>query len=207
MAEFKNGGRFAAYRQSLAAISARTGAPLPSLILSFAILHELTAVVPLVGVFYGAKTIGIGDRVISAIIEDEAVKNGNGSTERSSSLLFARQKMKEWVAEGDQWAIRIGRRYGVFGYEKREKGTKDDVEHMAKAPGHLAGDVANAVVAYGVTKVSSLHGIHGCFINLATNQALFPLRIGASIYISPMFSRGVVEPIRKAVLRAFRRYS
>jgi len=150
-----NGGRFAAYRQSLAAFSARTGAPLPSLILSFGILHELTAMVPLVGVFYGAKTLGIGDRVVSAIIEDETERKDTGNTERSSSLLFARQKMKEWVDEGDRWAIRIGRRYGIFGYEKREKGTKDNVEQMTKASGHLAGDVANAVVAYGVTKVRS----------------------------------------------------
>jgi len=178
MAESRNGGRFAVYRQGLAAISARTGTPLPSLILSFGVLHELTAVVPLVGVFYGTKSLGIGDRVVSAIIED-----GTGDTEGSLSFLFARRKMKEWVDEGDRWAIRIGSRYGIFGYEK---GTKDDVEQMTKGSGHLAGDVANAVVAYGVTK------------------ALFPLRIGASLYLSPMFSRAVVEPIRKAVVGAFR---
>ena len=153
---FKAKGRFAAYRKSLATISARTGAPLPSLILSFGILHELTAVVPLVGFFYGARALGVGERVVSAITEDKIEAHGNEDTtisQYSTQLSWAKQKMKIWVEEGDRWAIRIGRRYGIFGYEKRQSGVKDDVEEMAHESGHLAGDVANAVFAYGMTKV------------------------------------------------------
>ncbi|KAJ3514745.1 hypothetical protein NLJ89_g2192 [Agrocybe chaxingu] len=148
-------GRFSAYRQNLAAISARTGAPLPSLILSFGILHELTAVVPLVGFFYGARALGIGERVVAAVIEDQQTGRANRPDETflvdDAKLSWAHQKVRTWVEEGDRWAIRIGRRYGVFGYEKREPGVKDDVEEMAKVSlsGHLAGDVANAVFAYG----------------------------------------------------------
>jgi hypothetical protein len=149
---FEPRGRFARYRQSLAAISTRTGAPLPSLILSFGILHELTAIVPLIGIFYGARTMGVGERVICSIIED---KNNSSNTEGVSQLDYAKQKMKAWVEEGDRWAIRIGRRYGIFGYKKREPGIKDNLEEMAKVSGHLAGDVANAVFAYGATKVST----------------------------------------------------
>jgi hypothetical protein len=155
-------GRFAAYKRSLAAISARTGTPLPSLVLSFGILHELTAIVPIVGIFYGARTLGIGERVVSAIIEDQ--KNGSsasndGSASASlSELGWAKRKMKAWVEEGDRWAIRIGRRYGMFGFEKRAPGEVDDVETIASmASGHvIAGDVANVVFAYGVTKVCNL---------------------------------------------------
>jgi len=144
-------GRFAAYRTRLAAISARTGAPLPSLFLSFGILHEITAVVPLVCFFYGAKAAGIGERVVSSIIENELNNNSDGPHQRN----YVKQKMRAWLQEGDRWAIRVGRRYGIFGYEKREAGTKDDVEEMTKVSGHLAGDVANAVLAYGLTKVCS----------------------------------------------------
>ncbi len=45
------------------------------------------------------------------------------------------------------------RRYGIFGYEKRAPGVVDDIEEMANATNHIAGDVANAVLAYGITKV------------------------------------------------------
>ncbi|KAF9529711.1 hypothetical protein CPB83DRAFT_764483 [Crepidotus variabilis] len=185
-------GRFAVYKQRLSAISARTGAPLPSLILSFGILHELTAIIPIVGIFYGARTFGVGEHVVWSILEDEQLQkycDDTKSTKTLDNLTYAKLTMKRWVEEGDQWAIRIGRRYGIFGYEKRQQGVKDDVEGMVNVSGHLAGDVANVVFAYGVTK------------------ALLPLRIGASIYLSPMFSRGVVEPIRKAIIRPFRRSS
>jgi hypothetical protein len=143
--------RFARYRQALAAVSARTGAPLPSLILSFGILHELTSVVPLVGIFYGARSLGVGERVISAILEDESIQKS--SSDASPTMTLARQKVKSWLEEGDRWAIRVGRRYGVFGYEKRSPGTVDDIEEMAHASSHIAGDVANAIFAYGATKV------------------------------------------------------
>ncbi|KAF5322142.1 hypothetical protein D9619_001654 [Psilocybe cf. subviscida] len=143
--------RFARYRQTLAAVSARTGTPLPSLILSFGILHEVTAVVPLIGIFYGARSLGVGERVISAILEDESMQQP--SSDASRGMGWARQKVKLWMEEGDRWAIRVGRRYGVFGYEKRAPGTVDDIEEMAHASGHIAGDVANAIFAYGATKI------------------------------------------------------
>ena len=155
-------GRFAAYKRTLAAISARTGTPLPSLVLSFGILHELTAIVPIVGIFYGARTLGIGERVVSAIVEDQknvsSASTEDGTSASRPELGWAKRKVKAWVEEGDRWAIRIGRRYGMFGFEKRAPGDVDDVERMAsKASGHvIAGDVANAVFAYGMTKVCNL---------------------------------------------------
>ncbi|KIM40327.1 hypothetical protein M413DRAFT_73695 [Hebeloma cylindrosporum] len=188
-------GRFAAYKRSLAAVSARTGTPLPSLVLSFGILHELTAIVPIVGIFYGARALGIGERVVSAIIEDQKnVSSLSTHGDVSAPLLelgWAKQKMRAWVEEGDRQVIRFGRRYGMFGFEKRAPGEVDDVEKLSsRASGHvIAGDVANAVFAYGMTK------------------ALLPLRIGASMYLSPMFSRGVIEPIRKTIIAPFRRKS
>jgi len=158
----KASGRFAAYKRTLAAISARTGTPLPSLVLSFGVVHELTALVPLVGIFYGARTLGIGERIVYAIIEEQNVSSpstdGRASGSAScSDLGWAKQKMKTLVEEGDRWAYRVGRRYGVFGFEKRVPGDVDDAG--PNASDHvIAGDVANAVLAYGATKVCNTTG-------------------------------------------------
>lgn len=147
-------GSFAAYRQTLAAIAARTGTPLSSLIISFGIIHELSAVVSLVGIFYGSRALGIGERVVSAIIEDKKQNSTNYETsaQDKSQLSWSKQKLKSWVEEGDRWAKRVGRRYGIFGYEKRMPGTVDVAEETAGVTEQIAGDVANAIVAYGATK-------------------------------------------------------
>lgn len=162
-----SGGRFAPYKNALTTISGRTGAPLPSLIVSFAILHELTAIVPIVGIFYSARSLGVGERVVNA-----AAFHRGGSADDQS---WVNTQLRLWVDEGEQWAGRVGRRYGIFGFEK---GEVVDQTQTSQLSGKLAGDVANAVLAYGAVK------------------ALLPIRIGLSLYLSPMFSRAVVEPIR-----------
>ncbi|QRW26270.1 exosome complex exonuclease DIS3/RRP44 [Rhizoctonia solani] len=48
----------------------------------------------------------------------------------------------EWIQEGEQWAGRVGRRYGLFGFEKTDKGKDDPPAEVA-----IVGDVANAVLA------------------------------------------------------------
>ncbi|KAK7057557.1 hypothetical protein R3P38DRAFT_2598915 [Favolaschia claudopus] len=157
------------YRDALAAVSARTGAPLPSLVVSFAVLHELTAIVPLVGIFYAARTLGVGERVVAAL----PTENDN----------WIAQKCTTWIDDGQQWAARVGRRYGVFGFEKNALDTQQQSLHTDR----VAGDVANAVVAYAATK------------------ALLPVRIGAALYLSPAFSRTVIEPTRRGFMRILRR--
>ncbi|OCH93461.1 hypothetical protein OBBRIDRAFT_811075 [Obba rivulosa] len=207
MANFSS--RFAPYKDALAALSQRTRTPLPSLVISFAILHELTALVPLAGFFLGARALGIGDRIASALVSATAepqnpVDNAQNTSLRSAPAggTWLSARLRDWVQEGEAWAERVGRRYGVFGFEKRQRGARsptaaDDEVNTAiatSAPqasvsvgGQLAGDVANAVVAYALTK------------------ALLPVRVGLSLYLSPSFSRGVVEPIRLGILRIFRR--
>ncbi|KAG1854033.1 hypothetical protein C8R48DRAFT_776813 [Suillus tomentosus] len=167
-----SGGRFAPYRNALTAVSGRTGTPLPSLIISFAILHELTAIVPIVGIFYTARSLNAGERVVNAV----ALKR-DGSIDGQH---WVTTRLRSWVDEGEQWAGRVGRRYGIFGFEK---GKVVDQTQTSELSGKLAGDVANAVLAYGAVK------------------ALLPVRIGLSLYLSPMFSRTVVEPIRLGGLR------
>jgi hypothetical protein len=134
------------YRNALQALSTRTGAPLSSLIVSFGILHEVTAVVPLVAVFYGSRSLGIGEGIINAVLPKENDPNPPS---------WPAGVVQNWVTEGEAWAARIGRRYGVFGFEKGQSGTVDD-KHTpgpSQLSSRLAGDVANAIVAYGVTKV------------------------------------------------------
>src|SRR6267154_3343282 len=82
-------GRFAPYRHALSAISGRTGVPLPSLIFSFAVLHELSAIVPIVGIFYTARSLGAGERVVNAI-----AANRDGSTDDQSS--WVNTQLKSW---------------------------------------------------------------------------------------------------------------
>ncbi|KAH8103596.1 hypothetical protein BXZ70DRAFT_741663 [Cristinia sonorae] len=173
--------RFAPYTQALNALSQRTRTPLPSLVLSFAVLHELTALVPLAGFFFGARALGVGDTLVKAISESQPDNDQRG---------WVREKGREWVDEGGRWAERVGRRYGVFGFEKRMPGGDSDQESTTRTsemPSRLAEDAANAIVAYALTK------------------ALMPIRVGVSLYLSPAFSRRVVEPIRQTVLRTFRR--
>jgi hypothetical protein len=113
---------FGRYREALKAISSRTHTPLPSLLVSFAVLHELTAIVPFVGIFFGARALGIGELVVTKVTKF----NENPGNE------WTREKLRQLAKEGENWTERIRRKYGVFG---------------------VAGDVANAMVAYGITKV------------------------------------------------------
>lgn len=147
-----NPSRLAPYRQALHALSARTGAPLPSLLFSFAVLHEITAIAPLFAIFFGARQLGVGEQLVSAVAA-AAASNGQDN--------IVKQKSRQWVQEGEQWAERVGRRYGVFGFEKSARsqsvpigatGTAIDNATGVLSP-KLAGDVANAIVAYGLTKV------------------------------------------------------
>lgn len=140
-----------AYKNALSSLSARTGAPLPSLIVSFAILHEITAVAPLAGLFFGAKYLGVGESLVEYV---RAETHTDASSSNPLTKKWA-QGVGRWIDEGDVWAERVGRRYGVFGYPKTPKGVKFEPAEGERGPG-VAGDVANVVFAYTATKVSEL---------------------------------------------------
>lgn len=178
--------RFAPYKSALTALSVRTGTPLPSLALSFAVLHELTALVPLVGVFYGARTLGVGETIVTYAMTDSG-------QEDKENVGWVKERCRTWVDEGEAWAGRIGRRYGVFGYEKGE-----GMDETVKIRHALAGDVANAVFAYGLTKVF-IYFIFYLYINHSTirNDAditfacrLYFLSESASLCIFRLLSQG-----------------
>ncbi|KAH7098588.1 cytochrome P450 [Auriculariales sp. MPI-PUGE-AT-0066] len=155
---------FAAYTARLREISARTGAPTPYLMFapktqaphfcqisasrrtSFAILHEATAIVPFVGIFFAARYHGMGQKAISMLASAAAEKSDDSWLVRKSS---------EWMIQGEQFAARLGRRYGLFGFEK---GAPRDAQPAleTRASQQIAGDVANVVVAYVAVKFTWL---------------------------------------------------
>jgi Hypothetical protein FLILHELTA len=138
--------KFAPYKAALEVVSSRTKTPLPSLVASFAILHEVTAVVPLISIFFFARSLGIGEQAVTFVRKEIAEERGNNQ--------WVREKGSQWIDEGERWAARVGKRYGIFGFPKVPKGSDvGEASHDPVGSHHLAGDVANAVLAYGATKV------------------------------------------------------
>jgi hypothetical protein len=141
---------FERYKESLSHISARTGASVPSLFASFIVLHEATAILPFIGVFYASRALGVGETVVSAVLDDD---------DNSSESTWIRDKTRQWVTEGGDMAQRVGTRYGIFGFEKRPQGqvSEGDVVPSPSITGNkIVGDVANVIVAYSAVKVRLL---------------------------------------------------
>lgn len=135
--------KFATPRAALLALSQRTGTALPSLLTSFAVLHELTALVPLLGFFYTARTLGVGEGLLSSLDLDN-INNPSASADSNSKTPdsnWLKSQASKWITEGEERAHRIGRRYNISGLQED------------RVAGRLTGDIANAVVAYGATKV------------------------------------------------------
>lgn len=139
----------------LAQLSQSTNVSLPSLALSFLLLHEITAVVPAIAFYYLFASLGAGAGLVSWLTElghDESSKNNE---------LEAGWKhwIRDWYQEGVTRVDRIGRKYGVLGYEKQnaeKDGTAGPMQDLTiKTTGAGAAEkVANAVAAYVLVKVS-----------------------------------------------------
>lgn len=181
--------RLRGYSAALQKISLRTGTSFTSLAVSFAVLHEVTAIVPLVGIYWGAQAFGIGDKMTKYFTETNASHDANEAQGThdgapvSSGGKF-NETLRRWSAEGEQRVARVGARYGILGFEKGQKVTEEDMKALG---GRVASEVANGAFAYMVVK------------------ALLPVRIGASLYLSPAFARGVLQPITRSLGRLMRR--
>ncbi|KAI0733710.1 hypothetical protein C8Q72DRAFT_810324 [Fomitopsis betulina] len=179
-------GRFAPYRQALTALAERTRTPLPSLIFSFAVLHELTAVVPVVGLFFAARTLNVGERVLKSF-PDKFTHEAKYYSPSGTEVSYMQRMEAQWWYESRQMAERVGRRYGFFGFPKNGAERPTEAGLQGSALITAGPDIVNFIVAYFATK------------------ALLPIRVGLSIYWSPSFSRRVVEPTRAVIVRCFRR--
>ena len=163
------------YKNALGSLAARTGTPLPSLIISFAVLHEITAIIPLAGIFFGAKYLGVGERLVE-FARVETHTDATPSTQPSTTE-WVQRKVGTWIDEGEVWAERVGRRYGFFGYPKTPKGVKFESTGGERGPG-VAGDVANAVFAYTATKVSAFCEVAWLWIDVDVHRLLSQLDSG-----------------------------
>ena len=145
--------------QRVRALAERTGTDPGSLVLSFLILHEITATLPLLLLFYIFTSFGIGAGVLQWLLpaettqvgskEDDAVK-----VQHVEERYWLTAKLQGWLEEGMKRAERYGRRKGYFGFEK---GSQDESgQQQAFGKTILAGAFADAVAAYVVVKVSCL---------------------------------------------------
>ncbi|BGO98024.1 hypothetical protein NBRC10513v2_002024 [Rhodotorula toruloides] len=153
----------------------------PSLLISFVILHELTALVPLVGLFALLKWLGVGGAIVAWVVDETSEAEVEQSGWRTTA--------KEWLVESEKKAERVGRRYGWFGWEKetreereerraRQKDAENgaaDVQDVSPERLRVSGDVANAAASYLLVK------------------ALLPLRILISLRLSPSLANVIVR--------------
>lgn len=120
----------------------------PSLIASFLILHELTAIVPLGIGFLALKQLEVGESVVNWAVNDTV------------NPTWATTTVTNWVSQGRDQAERIGRRYGTFGFEKETKEAKEErtrsIDNLPGPRSIAGGDVANLVASYLLVKVSPL---------------------------------------------------
>jgi hypothetical protein len=119
------------------------------------------------------------------------------------------------VGRGERRVDRISRRYGLFGRVKGEAKTLQQLKLENESPREMgmdvaaaakgskaAQDVANALSAYLLIKVSS-SDTFSLLLHRVDHAAAYPgpssCPPGASLALSPAFSRIFVEPTRKFV--------
>ncbi|WVQ76644.1 hypothetical protein IAR50_006318 [Cryptococcus sp. DSM 104548] len=165
------------YTPYLTALSQRTGVPLPSLGLSFLALHELTAILPVVGFYYLFASFGVGAGLVAWVSEV-------GHEEEQGGW---KRWVKDWYEEGVARVDRVGRKYGVLGYEKQE--------HKAEETGQVAVDTVNTGGAKAAEKVADAVAAY------VLVKALLPARIGLSLVAAPAFARYTLVPLQNLLRR------
>lgn len=148
--------RLQGYSAAIQKLSLRTGTSVPSLAVSFAILHEVTALVPLVGVYWGARAFGVGDKMTTYLSSGDKPKLGteNGleseDVDSNTGGMF-NETLRKWTKEGEARVARVGARYGILGFTKGQKITEEEMNQLGS---RVASEVANGAFAYMVVKVS-----------------------------------------------------
>lgn len=160
------------------AAARRSGSDPASMVASFLLLHEITAIVPLLLMFYAFYFLGAGESIVSWL--QDASEDDNPKTESAGFVRRLQASARQYVQEGIQRAEKFGRRKGYFGFEQ---GSEISTEQSASVEVLVVGTFANAVAAYAVVKL------------------LFPLRIAACIAFAGPFARSTIEPIKRLISR------
>ncbi|ORX33534.1 hypothetical protein BD324DRAFT_654120 [Kockovaella imperatae] len=186
------------YLPRLHDLSQRTGTPLPSLAISFLILHELTAILPLFLFWWIFQALGLGAGIVgwlASVSQGQRPSGVEGKQGGGDPTWDWRKTVEKWMEEGSKRVEKVGKRYGILGYSKTSKETsKEDSKDPTPMPEDLsvvldagspmvAEKVASAIAAYVAVK------------------ALLPLRIAASIGLAPAFARFALNPIQRLVQR------
>lgn len=153
-------------------IAKKNGTDAPTMIASFLVLHELTAIVPLFALFYIFGALGVGTAVLDWLL---------GDAERTDEESLA-SRFRTWARAKEERFERYCRKKGYLGFEKQDVKTIDAANDLGRTS-QLAGSFANMVAAYIIVK------------------ALLPVRIGASIALAGPFSRTVLEPLKGLIRR------
>lgn len=156
-------------------IAKKNGTNAPTMVASFLILHELTAIVLLVLLFYIFGALGVGTSVCNWLLGDADKQNDEDAKSLTSHF-------RTWARSKEERFERYCRRKGYLGFEKQDAETIAAANDLGKSS-HLAGSFANMVAAYILVK------------------ALIPVRIGASVTLAGPFSRTVLEPLKRLARR------
>ncbi|KAK1926619.1 hypothetical protein DB88DRAFT_174519 [Papiliotrema laurentii] len=200
---------------ALARLSSRTGVPLPSLGISFLILHEITAIVPVVLLFWLFQWLGLGLGLVSWI---KGVGEGEGEREGEEEGGGVRGLVRGWYDEAEGKVERVGKRYGILGYTKMvrdEHGQQtrhgDDGPSAQRvgetAQGGESGNRGDTQVTKESTHVQGVvlgEAVADAIASYVVVKALLPLRLAASIGLAPAFARFALNPLQK-LYGSFRR--
>jgi hypothetical protein len=119
------------------------------------ILHELTAVLPVIGFYFLFSSLGTGLGIIqwlnsTTTPNQEDVRDGNAVNENEvGSTSGWRGVVRGWYDEGEAKMGRVGKRYGIWQDESES-------ESGMMRKGTAGEGIANAVAAYVVVKVSPI---------------------------------------------------
>lgn len=173
------------FRRSLDSVrqaAKRSGTDPASMVVSFMVLHELTAILPLIAIFYILCALGTGASVMQWLLDASHTQSG----QESGMMASLRASLRDYIQEGMQRAERYGRKKGWFGFEKGSEIKDVEIDAQNKASPNaeaIAGTFANAVAAYAITK------------------ALLPVRLAACVAFAGPFARWTIEPIKRIIRR------
>ncbi|EST09520.1 hypothetical protein PSEUBRA_000736 [Kalmanozyma brasiliensis GHG001] len=159
-------------------IAKRNGTDAPTMMASFLVLHELTAIIPLAILFYVFGALGVGTAVLQWLLGDADA--AASQSEADSQPLLSR--FRAWARLKEQRFERYCRKKGYLGFEKQDIESINAANDLGDSR-RFAGSFANMVAAYILVK------------------ALLPIRIGASVALAGPFSRTVLEPLKRLLLR------
>lgn len=144
-------------RGQVDALAERTGTNKSSLLLSFLVLHEVTAGVPWAVLFYAFTYFGAGVYVLQLLIPSDvwiSLSNASGPGSRAGMGTGTDGWMSRWADE----AVQRARKRGKYGFHAELVDGRIDaaaVAHNDAIPWEevMAGALADAVAAYLVVKV------------------------------------------------------